>query len=321
MSSTSTQSSTASFSSDTADFYCNNNCVIGKVKLSFTKTGKDSYQKSKPTFIENWKNLTSRPTKIDNDYFFVRTGKVSGITIIDVDRKNNKDGFAELKRVGIEVKDYRNVCASIKTPSGMRHYVFKYDERLATGANVYGLEGVDIRNDDGVVFAGKHYRVISIPEQLGRIPDDLYNKLCNSVNKTSNNKNEIIRKNDRDLRAEHFDIIDEDNIDDKYYELCNLLEDKWFNDFDKWVKIGYALYNESSVDKDTALNTWLKLLEDRSDKYDQIECLRIWDRQSEEGKYKVNMGTIVNSVSQTNKEAYEQWRRNTLNIKGNHLKN
>ena len=112
--------------------------MIGKVNLSFTKIGKDSYQKSKPAFIENWKNLTSRPTTINNDNFFVCTGKVSGITIIDVDRKNNKDGFAELKRVGvgIEMKDYKSICASIKTPSGMRHYVFKYDERLATGANV-----------------------------------------------------------------------------------------------------------------------------------------------------------------------------------------
>ena len=109
MSSTSTQSSTASFSSDTADFYCNNNCVIGKVNLSFTKIGKDSYQKSKPAFIENWKNLTSRPTTINNDNFFVCTGKISGITIIDVDRKNNKDGFAELKRVGIEMKDYKSI--------------------------------------------------------------------------------------------------------------------------------------------------------------------------------------------------------------------
>ncbi|GMF25780.1 unnamed protein product [Phytophthora lilii] len=280
MSSTSTQSSTASFSSDTADFYCNNNCVIRKVNLSFTKIGKDSYQKSKPTFIENWKNLTSRPTTIKNDNFFVCTGKVSGITIVDVDRKNNKDGFAELKRVGIEMKDYKNICASIKTPSGMRHYVFKYDERLTTGANVYGLGGVDIRNDDGVVFAGKHYCVLSVPEQLGRIPDDLYEKLCNRM------------------------------------ILCNLLEDKWFNDFDKWVKIGYALYNESSMDKDVALNTWLKLIEDRSDKFNQIECLRIWDRQSEDEKYKVSMGTIVNSVSQTNKEAYEQWRKQYYKHKG-----
>lgn len=64
--------------------------------MSFKKIGKDSYQKSKPTFIENWKNLTSRPTTINNDNFFVCTGKVSGITIIDVDRKNNKDGFVVL---------------------------------------------------------------------------------------------------------------------------------------------------------------------------------------------------------------------------------
>ncbi|DBA01534.1 TPA: hypothetical protein N0F65_004884, partial [Lagenidium giganteum] len=114
----------------------------------------------------------------------------------------------------------------------------------------------------------------------------------------------------------YFDIIDEDNIDDIYYELCNMLEDKWFNDFDKWVKIGYALYNESSMDKDVALNTWLKLLEDRSDKFNQIECLRIWDRQSEDGKYKVSMGTIVNSISQTNTEAYEQWRKQYYKHKG-----
>lgn len=141
MSVASTQSSTASFSSHTADFYYNNNCVVGKVKLGFDEIGKGIYQKSKPAFVENWKTLTT------HENFFVRTGKVSGIIIIDIDRKNNKDGFAMLKSIGVEMKDYKDICASIRTPSGTRHYVFKYDDRLATGANVYGLEGVDIRND------------------------------------------------------------------------------------------------------------------------------------------------------------------------------
>jgi hypothetical protein len=72
----------------------------------------------------------------------ILTGKNSGITVVDVDIKD--DGMKTWKELK---KQFGNVCACVqRSRSGGKHYLFKYDDKFLT-ASKYGGVGIDIRND------------------------------------------------------------------------------------------------------------------------------------------------------------------------------
>ena len=81
------------------------------------------------------------------------TGKISGITVIDID---GEEGFEALKEANIKLPK----TVIVKTPRGW-HYYYKYHPELKQGAN--RLKKVDIRNDGGYVVIppsainGVHY--------------------------------------------------------------------------------------------------------------------------------------------------------------------
>jgi hypothetical protein len=85
----------------------------------------------------------------------VATGKVSGITVIDID---GKEGEEAIKALGLPQ------TWTVKTPRGGWHLYFTYTPALHTGAGI--LPQVDIRNDGGYVLVepstvgGKPYRVV-----------------------------------------------------------------------------------------------------------------------------------------------------------------
>jgi len=77
------------------------------------------------------------------------TGKISGITVIDVD---DLDKFKTvLKEKGLSSKEINELLKTLitKTPSGGVHFVFKYTNKLKTTTTPYGF---DIRNDKGLVI-------------------------------------------------------------------------------------------------------------------------------------------------------------------------
>ncbi len=53
-------------------------------------------------------------------------GKISGVTVLDVDIKNGVNGFLTLDRLGIVLP---NTPVTV-TPTGGRHYFFKYNASL-----------------------------------------------------------------------------------------------------------------------------------------------------------------------------------------------
>ncbi len=78
------------------------------------------------------------------------TGKVSGITVIDIDVGPNKMG-AETWSGLIEEHGEPNTLMA-KTGGGGLHIYFKYNSALRTGSNRLG-KGVDVRSDGGYVVA------------------------------------------------------------------------------------------------------------------------------------------------------------------------
>ena len=83
----------------------------------------------------------------------VPTGKLNGITVLDVDRKNNVDGFASLERRGFDLSTFEGPI--VTTPTGGVHLYFKYTPDLRNSAGKLG-PGLDVRNDGGyVIVAGE----------------------------------------------------------------------------------------------------------------------------------------------------------------------
>jgi hypothetical protein len=95
--------------------------------------------------IEAWFGAGSPPSNIG-----VVTGKVSGITVIDIDIGHGKLG-AESWSALIAEKGEPNTLMS-KTGSGGLHVLFKYNSALRTGTNRLG-KGIDIRGDGGYIIA------------------------------------------------------------------------------------------------------------------------------------------------------------------------
>ncbi|GMF36555.1 unnamed protein product [Phytophthora lilii] len=206
--------------------------------------------------------------------------------------------------VDIDLDDYQTY--KVRTCSGGYHYYFKYDERFKTSANV--LPGVDVRNDNGCVFAGERYEVANDVEPVD-IPEELNEALYQCKEST----------------CAMTPILDRSNVkmigNQKYYDLIKLFPRIWFNDYDKWMKPAYALYNCSELDKPVAFSTWIKLLSDLSDRFNDREAQRCWNELKIEtnevgrfnGKYRLDvdkpctLGTIRQVVKKEDKDGYRAW--------------
>lgn len=136
------------------------------------KKGKDGKVEKKPNFklLKKatgdiyWEPFTQRmPTQrerqifMKSDHIAIVTGKISGVTVIDL------DGTAEqwLKDQGFELP----ITPTVRTQSGGLHLYFKYDERLHTAKDINKQKendrAIDVRNDGGYAVAfGEGYEWI-----------------------------------------------------------------------------------------------------------------------------------------------------------------
>lgn len=96
-----------------------------------------------------WKEYQTRyPTEQELEQWFaddtknigIVTGKISGITVVDVDAKSG--GLETLKTLGLPV------TWTVKTGGGGWHYYYQYCEEAHQTAGIY--QGIDIRNDGGL---------------------------------------------------------------------------------------------------------------------------------------------------------------------------
>ena len=131
---------------------------------------------SDPAQIEAW--WTASPLA----NIGIATGKASGIVVLDVDAPNGghkHDGATSLAEAGVTLPE----TAVAETPSGGRHYFFRYypGAKSATNLAVGGkkLMGVDVKGDGGYVVGvgsvidGRPYRWISDTANLADFPEEL----------------------------------------------------------------------------------------------------------------------------------------------------
>jgi hypothetical protein len=97
------------------DFYNNRGYIIFNIKLKFDTNGK-KLKPQKGDMPDQWNLIRkSQPLRGDSEYFGMNTA-LSGLTVIDVDIKNGKNGLQYLKEHGIDLDDYDTI--KVLTPSG-----------------------------------------------------------------------------------------------------------------------------------------------------------------------------------------------------------
>lgn len=129
------------------------------------------------------------------------TGSISGISVLDVDFKN--DGMESLAEKDINIIDI--ITWTVDSPNG-RHYYFEYDRRARQGTNRLG-EGIDIRNDGGFVVGpgstveGREYKWAHEfePEncEIAKAPVWLLQAPGNRIEKTLTDFSTVIKNGER----------------------------------------------------------------------------------------------------------------------------
>lgn len=125
-----------------------------------------------------WEDLDAMKAAYPGCNVGIPTGKINGISVVDVD--TDKGGLGTF-REWQEQNEWLPVTYTVKTGSNGYHYYFEYNPALRQGSDVIG-PGVDIRNDDGLVVApgsenlkGKY--AVSYPFPIVQLPDEIVYKI------------------------------------------------------------------------------------------------------------------------------------------------
>lgn len=124
----------------------------------------------KRPLIKDWQAKATTDPVIINDWFLkwskampgLPTGERNGFTVLDIDKKNGKDGFAELEDIGLDVDSISPT--QVQTASGGRHVYFAWEGQ---GNSAAGLpSGLDVRGQGGFVVAPGAMNGSGLYEQL-----------------------------------------------------------------------------------------------------------------------------------------------------------
>ncbi len=106
------------------------------------------YQSTKPTDDEILKWFSSPNTNIG-----IITGKISGLTVIDIDNKSTSSEVDGQQRADDMLSKFP-ATYTIKTPSGGYHLYYQYADGFTVSANAYPqFPSMDIRGEGGFVVA------------------------------------------------------------------------------------------------------------------------------------------------------------------------
>jgi hypothetical protein len=231
-------------------------------------------------------------------------GAISGISVIDFD---NMDTYNKVMIDFPELKDFKQV----QTRNGV-HIYGKYNKDLHTTTNAYEMyEGIDIRNDESVVFAPPtRYNlldgsIIDYKDMGGELldfPHDL-------IQKQKYIQKELIKKTkEQDKQQKKVQKIMENepitDLDVICRKIINAgLLDDMCDDYNNWIKVGFAIYN--------SVNSFelFDLFSARSTKYDAISVKKHWDGLKPTIEDKLTFASILYWAKEKDIDIYA-----TLNI-------
>lgn len=222
--------------------FCFIGCTIGvKVKDGEIKKDVIWQKKWSDANLENWEDELHKNGEWCND-FGVKTGKVSGITVIDFDDAESYFDFCQ------DVPDFKDYF-TVKSRKGC-HVYCKYDPRLINTTDVLkDFKGVDIRNDGGVILC---------PPSSYTLPDGTvinYEFLGGEIREIpefllENIKPEKLRSEPiQEIAPTTSGIVPTDKI---LIKVVNALPIECIDDYDTWSRIGMIYFNENYSVEDWA---------------------------------------------------------------------
>lgn len=234
----------------------------------------------------------------------VITGAISGISVIDFD---NMESYHKV------ISDYPELSKfkTIKTRNGV-HIYGKYCKDLQTSTNVFEMyDDVDIRNDEGVVFApptrynlldGTIVEYEDLGGDLFDFPDDLIHKQKYIQKELLKKKKETEKQMKKVQKLMNNEPITD--LNDICRKIINAgLLDDMMDDYNNWIKVGFAIYN--SVHEFELFD----LFSARSSIYDAVSVKSFWDGIKMTIENKLTFASILYWAKEKDMDLYA-----TLNI-------
>jgi hypothetical protein len=248
---------------------------------------------SKIPKIKGWNNPPYNKI-VNTKNYSILTGKINNLLVVDIDLLDNKTTKNHYWNDLIDIHG-KPKTLTIRTPSGGLHYYFNYDPEIKTTISLKvnnESTSIDIINESrdkkplNIVGSGSMineipYKVIK-DTQISNIPKWLKKYIID--NQKINNEikiNALYNKKDTLCKLNKIFTIKDNDV----YNVLNLLNGEWLNDFKKWAIITNIL---KGLDKFELWEQWSM----GSEKYNKKKNNAIWD--AEIPKFDINI--LLNEV-------------------------
>jgi hypothetical protein len=261
----------------------------------------------KPNTPNGFKDATTDSTKIKNwwrwahPFIGMPTGKVSGISVLDLDVKNGKDGFAAFP-------NWQSLSNVISRTVHGAHLFFKAENAPHCTSDVIA-PGVDTRGDGGYVILppspGYEWASDNLSlDELPDWPDDIRVPL-----RANGKSNEELEAYDAKLVAPAVAAIANDDLG-----------------WDDWNRIGMAIYAATSGSDEGA--QLFDAFSQKSSKYKKRETTQKWKQYKRSPPTRIGMGSLWEIAFQhdsewldrANSEAIEHGAAIAANLNFNNIK-
>ena len=247
--------------------------------------------KKNPIKMPSWKVINKKNClqhSVGGAYAVI-TGEQSNLTIIDFDVI---DDYYRLMEIHPELKEHW----TIQTNKGF-HIWFKYDAEFKTTTDAFSeYEGVDVRNQGGVVFCppttykmpnGDIKKYVDLGGKFELPP--AYLKTYLKVKKDAKIQNVSVKQNVVQ------NVVKNEIIDKLLY--LGLLDGQAFGSWDDWRNVGLCMRWFTTFEH---FETFSKI---NKKKYDKNETIHLWNSIHE--KYEaMNIGTLYHYAKDYNQDKY-----------------
>lgn len=137
----------------------------------------------------------------------MRTGEVSGVTVVDYDLKGEESSG----QIAIKEALLASDTLVQNTPSGGKHFIFKFDTEIPQQVNIGGLH-IDTRNTNGYILVAPskrtegNYEIEDFEKEIKEIPEVIKKFLVENSTKKKETDPNIVIKGSEDLNLDLADI-------------------------------------------------------------------------------------------------------------------
>jgi P4 family phage/plasmid primase-like protien len=279
-----------------------------------------SCNKNKIPCQKEWTKITKKTCidkLISDQNIGILTGKISNVTVIDVDVKD--DGLKIWKKL---TKKHGEIqTPKVKTGSGGIHYYCKYTNKLKSDSKVIQFEnkngiGIDVKNDGGYVVCppsinkeSHNYEWILHPSKtdIAEIPEWFYSYL---KDKNTKNINNTKSKSKKTINAKEIDVVECGRPHDKQHieKILNILSQERVDNETTWFQVGLCLFNSerSSNEYFSLWKEWSK----KSTKYNEGDCEKKWltFKKDYDGN-KLTLGSLHEWAKKDNLQLYDKIKK------------